>query len=105
MMGFVTSQDMQEQFLNEAKRLLEEEVGKAKLATAQALYLMYLTLGCLGKDRMGLIFRFMAFETMKRLRLEEVFWRLHDNGKVSSQILAEKRSISQTLWGLFILEV
>jgi len=51
--GHRTGSSFVDQFLDEAKRQLDLERGKASLPTAQACMLMFVCQSCLGKDRAG----------------------------------------------------
>jgi hypothetical protein len=101
MMGILTRQNMVERFLEEARKLLDLEYGRASLPTAQALYLMYLTHAWLGRDRAGTIFRYMCFEMLARLNLEKRFHELNDE---NSHDVREKLVISKIVWGIFLVE-
>jgi hypothetical protein len=92
---------MLESFLAEAKKLLDLESGRASLPTVQALCLMYLAVTITGRDRAAIIFRFMAMEMTKRLKLEKVYNALKDDDPLAE---LEKRIISKTLWGVFCFE-
>jgi hypothetical protein len=92
---------MADSFLNEAKKLLELEQGRMTIPTINALCLMYLTSALLGRDRAGLMYRYMAYSIARRLSLEQKFTKLdeeHADTPLTRQIL------SRTLWGLFCFE-
>jgi hypothetical protein len=100
-MGSLTCRNMAECFLDEAKKQLEIESCRASIPTLQALCLMYLTSALLGRDRAGIMYRFAAYEMLKRLNLERKFARLDP----SDLEVAEMRMIlSKLLWGLFCFE-
>jgi hypothetical protein len=100
-MGFITGQDMAMRFLEESKKRLDSECGRAALPTAQALYLMYATATWLGRDRGGTMFRLVCFEILRKLQLERRFRKLKDD---DPDQLREKKVISKALWGFFIVE-
>lgn len=90
-----------ETFLDEAKRLLELEHGRQSIPTVISLCLMYLTTALLGRDRVGAMYRYMAYAMAKRLRLEHKFFKMEledPNQIVPMNIL------SKVLWGLFCFE-
>ena len=92
---------MVERFVQESKKLLDIECGRATLCTALALSLMFSTITFQGRDRAGNMFRYMMVEMLKRLDLEKRFSRLRDDNPKEAR---EKRVISKALWGLFIFE-
>ncbi|KAI5459475.1 hypothetical protein BGZ63DRAFT_466108 [Mariannaea sp. PMI_226] len=100
-LGFLTGQNMAERFLDEAKKQLEIEGCRESIPTLNALCLMYLTSALLGRDRAGVMYRYAAYEMLKRLNLEKRFTKLDP----SDPEVAEMRLIlSKTLWGLFCFE-
>lgn len=100
-MGFSTGQNMTDRFLDEAKKQLDIEGCRSTIPTLHALCLMYLTSALLGRDRAGVMYRYAAYEMLKRLDLERKFRRL-DSGDPDA---AETRLVlSKTLWGLFCFE-
>ena len=101
MMGHITGQPMAETFLAEAQKLLELERGLQTIPTLNALCLMYLTSALLGKDRVGLMYRYMAYGMLKRLDLEQKFARLNDDDPKEIRM---KEILSKTLWGIFCFE-
>lgn len=92
---------MIELFVQESKKLLDIEVGRATLPTVLALYLMYATLTFQGKDRAGNMFRYMTVDLLRRLNLERRFSKLRETAANEAQ---ERRVISKALWGLFVFE-
>lgn len=92
---------MVERYLNECQKLLELEGATETLPTIQALCLMYLTSALLGKDRVGLVYRYTAYEILRRERLEEKLSRL-DNQVPEG--LRTKEILSKALWGFFCFE-
>ena len=87
--------------MKECKKLLDNQAGRASLPTVQALYLMFATACFQGKDRAGNMYRYMAVEMLKRLRLERRFLQLRDNDIAE---VIHRRVISTALWGLFAFE-
>lgn len=90
-----------EKFLAEAGSWIEYERGRASIPTAQALMLRYFTLTCMGKDRIGRVYRQQALEMVERLDLQAKYNSITGT---SPYALAEKRRISKSLWGLFLVE-
>jgi len=92
---------MRVEFLNEAKRLFDLESGKGSLPTVQALLIMYICCAGMGRDRAGMMFRSVAYEMLRSLRLEDV--RLG----AASEAEATARAIdanSRALWGIYCFE-
>jgi len=92
---------MTTQFLDEAKRFLELEAGRESLPTVQGLALIFTVSAYQGVDRAGSIYRYTAYDMLRRMQLEKRFAKLKDN--VPSQ-LRDKIAISRALWGLFCFE-
>jgi hypothetical protein len=65
--------DATENFEAQAKVLLDDENGRRSLPTVQGLLIMFAYNVAMGKDRAGLIFRYMAYDMLNRLRLEDGF--------------------------------
>ncbi|KAF5007709.1 hypothetical protein FDECE_5957 [Fusarium decemcellulare] len=99
--GFLTGQNMADRFLDEAKKQLEIEGCRPTIPTLHALCLMYLTSALLGRDRAGVMYRYAAYEMLKRLNLERKFAKLDpgDPGAAEMRVI-----LSKTLWGLFSFE-
>lgn len=96
--GLISGRNLGVQFFNEAKKLLDQEGSRPSLPTVQALCLMFIHSGLLGMDRQGSMYRFVAFEMLKRMDLEKDFFKLKDDDAEQAK---EKRVISEALWGLF----
>jgi hypothetical protein len=93
--------DITSQFLDEAKRLLDLETGRESLPTVQGLALLFTTSAFTGMDRAGSVYRYSAYQMLKRLRLEKRFAKLNDDDLSE---LRQKRAISKALWGLFCFD-
>ncbi|KAI3394728.1 hypothetical protein diail_2257 [Diaporthe ilicicola] len=122
-MGTILRCNMPERFMNEAKRLLELECGRASLPTVLGLYVLFFASAMLGKDRAGLMYRYTVclptYEThlvlpsihpltspkaqhmLRQLRLDKRFDQLD---KTRPDHALEREVISRTLWGLFTAE-
>lgn len=59
-MGTVLRCNMPERFLDEAKKLFELECGRASLPAVFGLYMLFFTSAMMGKDRAGLMYRYMV---------------------------------------------
>ena len=86
--------------MQESKKLLDNECGRAMLPTVFARYYIYATLTFQGRDRAGNLFHYMTID-MLRLNLARRFSQLRDKITDTAQ---EKLVISKALWGLFIHE-
>lgn len=51
---------MPERFMDEAKKLFELECGRASLPTVFGLYMLFFVSAMMGKDRAGLMYRYMV---------------------------------------------
>lgn len=51
---------MVERFTDEAKKLFELECGRASLPTVSGLYILFFVSAMMGKDRAGLMYRYMV---------------------------------------------
>lgn len=51
---------MAQRFMDEAKKLLELECGRASLPTVFGLYMLFFVSALMGKDRAGLMYRYMV---------------------------------------------
>ncbi|KJZ68072.1 hypothetical protein HIM_12535 [Hirsutella minnesotensis 3608] len=99
--GALKKQDVTLLFLDEAKKHLDVEQGRATIPTVQGLMLMYMTTTCLGKDRAGRIYRNHALELIPRLRIEAQYHSLLEDGHEDPK---ERNLLSKAIWGLFIFE-
>lgn len=59
-MGTILRCNMVERFMDEAKKLFELECGRASLPTISGLYILFFVSAMLGKDRAGLMYRYMV---------------------------------------------
>lgn len=99
--GSITKRNISDQFLQECKRLIAKGHSRPSIPTVQALMLMYLAMSHSGQDRPARMYRFTAVEMLKRLDLERRFHTLTENTHSDK---LEKRIISHSLWGIFLLE-
>lgn len=97
-LGFNT----RDQFLSEAKRLLDREFGRRSLQTVQALLIMYACTAGMGKDRAGAIYRYAAYEMLRRLKLEAKYREttIRDEAKRTRY----QKALSRALWGICCFE-
>ncbi|KAK4495006.1 hypothetical protein PRZ48_013333 [Zasmidium cellare] len=87
-------------FFNEARKLLDNERGRASIATTQAPMILYMYSTSAAMDRSGILFRLSACEMYKRLDLgRQVSTRNRDYDVSVYQTLFAKNA-----WGLFGLE-
>jgi hypothetical protein len=100
-MGCITGQDIGERFLQESKKLLDNEIGRPTIPTLIALYYMFITVAFQGKDRAALMYRYMAIPIFKQLNMSKRFYQLKDDMGDKTR---EKRLVSRAFWGLFHLE-
>ncbi|KAK5991212.1 Notoamide biosynthesis transcriptional activator notL'-like protein [Cladobotryum mycophilum] len=100
MFGSIGGKDLGRQFLDEAKKLLDREMGLASLPTAQGLALLFTLSAYSGSDRVGMMYRYASYEMLHRLKLERTFRNLKRNPSTSRQ----RRIISKAVWGLFCFE-
>ena len=100
-LGLMTSQNLPDRFFDEAKLLLDREQGRASIPTIQALLLMYLTLSCQGKDRAGRMYRQIAVDMTRRLRLEARYRFLSTEMDANGR---DAELVAKALWGLFLFE-
>ena len=94
---------MTESFIGECRKLLDSEGGHASMPTVQALCAMYLTVTLQGRDRAATIFRYMAVEMLKRLKLERRYDILKKKNDPHRHAL-EQRVMSKTSWAVFCFE-
>lgn len=110
--------------MDEAKKLFELECGRASLPTVFGLYMLFFVSAMMGKDRAGLMYRYMvcslnhpkryywsckpnlltspqAQHMLKQLRLERRFEKLDE---AQPDHALERDIISRSLWGLFATE-
>lgn len=100
-MGRIIGQQMVERFLAESKKALELAGGVESLPTVQTLCLIYLTTALLGRDRAGLMYRYAAYEVLKRQRLDVRFAKLNDDDPEGGRT---RVILSKVAWGLFCFE-
>jgi len=96
MQGFNT----RDRFLMEAKRLHDRESGRRSLPTVQALLLMFACSSGMGQDRAGTMFRYTAYEMLKRLRLEAKLRFMESSGNSHD----EQKAVARALWGIYFFE-
>ncbi|KAH6647133.1 putative C6 transcription factor [Truncatella angustata] len=96
----ILRKDIGDQFLMEAKRLLDLEGGRPSLPTVQGLALMFTLSAYRGTDRAGMMYRYAAYEMLKRLDLEKTFMQIWTDPSKNRQ----KQIIAKALWGIFCFE-
>ncbi|KAF1808291.1 hypothetical protein P152DRAFT_225896 [Eremomyces bilateralis CBS 781.70] len=96
----ITGKDTREAFFDEAKKLLDMEDGSECLSTVLGLAVLLVYAMYTGRDRLGSVYRYMAFDMLKRLKLEERFRSLGD----TEAEMVGRRIISKALWGLHLLD-
>jgi len=92
---------LQKSFFDEARKLFDNEAGKASVPTLQALTIMYVYCSAIARDRAGLIFRLAACDMYKRLHMGYV-----PVSNLQSKYTTKSREqlMSRAAWGLFCLE-
>ncbi|KAJ2975588.1 hypothetical protein NUW58_g8308 [Xylaria curta] len=95
----ITSHDMREQFLVEAKKQYEQELPA--LPTVQGLWILFAISSMKGEDRSGSLYRFASHGMLERSGAYRIFSSLTDTNPDDA---ANKRAVSKTIWGLFCLE-
>lgn len=58
---------MSERFMDEAKKLFELECGRASLPTIFGLYMLFFVSAMMGKDRAGLMYRYMVCPPLQKI--------------------------------------
>lgn len=99
--GTILRCNMPQRFMDEAKKLFELECGRASLTTVFGLYMLFFVSAMMGKDRAGLMYRYMAQHMLKQLRLDRRFDKLDEERPDHA---LERDVISRSLWGLSITE-
>ncbi|KAM5362707.1 hypothetical protein ACJA88_013903 [Fusarium oxysporum] len=100
MFSSIAGKSVGAQFLDEAKKLLDLENGRASLPTVQGLTLMFTLSAYRGMDRAGMMYRYAAYEMFRRLHLDGTFNRIKDDPGQTRQ----REIISKAAWGLFCFE-
>ncbi|KAH6973694.1 putative C6 transcription factor [Ilyonectria sp. MPI-CAGE-AT-0026] len=96
----IDGRDIGSKFVDEAKKMLDRENGRASLPTVQGLALLFLLAGQTGSDRAGMMYRYASYEMLFRLHLDKAFNSIKDDPAKSRQ----RQIISRALWGLFCFE-
>ncbi|KAG5945456.1 hypothetical protein E4U53_006704 [Claviceps sorghi] len=96
----LSRRDLAVEFLNEAKKLLDMENGRASVCAVQGLALLFSVSACRGTDRAGILYRFAAYEMFNRLDVEATYNAMrYDKTKE-----LDRRILSRLAWGLFCFE-
>ncbi|KAI9150359.1 Nitrogen assimilation transcription factor nirA 5 [Paramyrothecium foliicola] len=96
--------DLREDFLNHAKHLLALESGKLSLPTVQGLVIMYMCCAGMGRDRAGMMFRFLAYDMLQRLHLIRVQRDVGGQDAADEEAHQRSQAASRTSWGLYCFE-
>lgn len=94
---------MRERFLDEAKKILDKELGRISLPMIWALAIMFVCSSTQGQDRAGMMYRFTAFEMLKKMRLPQRLEKMRAAGMTEEAELAS-RIYSRALWGMYAFE-
>ncbi|KAH7144755.1 hypothetical protein DER46DRAFT_580667 [Fusarium sp. MPI-SDFR-AT-0072] len=73
MFSSIAGKSIGAQFLDEAKKLLDLENGRASLPTMQGLTLLFTLSAYQGMDRACMMYRLAAYEMFRRLHLDRTF--------------------------------
>ena len=95
--------DLRERFLNEAKKILDQELGRISLPMIWALAIMFICSSTQGQDRAGMMYRFTAFEMLKKMRLPQRLEKLQA-GDMTEEAEVASRVYSRALWGMYAFE-
>ena len=99
----MSGQDKGVQFLAEAKKHLDLEMGRTSITAIQGLWTLFTVTTINGTDNAGRIYRLASYDMMSRMRFEEAFAVLGGDDDDSSQLRA-RRAISKVVWGIFCLD-
>ncbi|PFH61397.1 hypothetical protein XA68_17449 [Ophiocordyceps unilateralis] len=99
----VTGEDLSARFVNEAKKLWDQEAGRASLPTVQGLAILFTVTAYRGTDKQGFIYRYAAYEMLHRLGLPHTFKQSSPNDGQASRS-REEQIVSKVIWGLFCFE-
>lgn len=91
--------DLREKFLNEAKKILDQELGRVSLPTTWALAIMFICSSSQGRDRAGMMYRFTAFDMLKKIQLPKR--HEHESEEEAQNAL---RVYSRSHWGMYAFE-
>lgn len=95
--------DIRDRFLAEAKKILDQENGRVSLPTAWALAILFICSSSQGRDRAGMMYRFTAFDMLKRMRLHQRLELTRDTEGAEEARIA-LRVYSRSLWGMYAFE-
>ncbi|KAK2603543.1 hypothetical protein QQS21_004312 [Conoideocrella luteorostrata] len=96
----VSKRDLSLDFLNEAKKLLDLENGRASICAVQGLTLLFSVSAYRGTDRAGMLYRFAAYEMFNRLNVEATYNEIRDDPTKT----LNRNILSKLAWGLFCFE-
>ena len=91
--------DLRAKFYAEAKKLFDLDQS-ASITNVQGLWMLFMFSCAVGTDRAGSMYRFAAYEMLKRMRLRARYDKLRED--VPNEAL-EKRAITKLYWGIFVL--
>jgi hypothetical protein len=97
-----TGNDLGAAFLAEAKKHLDDELGKMCLTTVQGLYMLLIVSCCDGTNRAGGMYQFAALQMLRRMKPGALFARLNIGIPEEAD---RRRALSKLCWGLFLFEV
>ena len=100
-LGYLRGHDIVEKVVQESKKMLDIEGGRATISTPIALYYIFMTVTYQGRDRAALMYRYMIVDVLKRLNLMKRFSRLKADDLDDQR---ERTVISKAIWGLFHIE-
>ncbi|KAI9676603.1 MAG: hypothetical protein M1822_008317 [Bathelium mastoideum] len=98
--SLVLKTDFRARFYADAKKHFDLDQS-ASITNVQGLWLLFTFSCAAGTDRAGSMYRFAAYEMLKRMRLKSKYSKLRDD--VPEQAL-EKKAIAKLYWGIFSFE-
>lgn len=98
--SFVLKTDLRGAFYAEAKKLFDLD-QTASMTNVQGLWILFMYSCATGTDRAGSMYRYAAYEMLKRMRLKMKYAKLKD--ELPEQAL-ERKAIAKLYWGIFSFE-
>ncbi|KAH6677869.1 hypothetical protein F5X68DRAFT_264025 [Plectosphaerella plurivora] len=95
--------DIRDRFLNQAKKILDQENGRVSLPTVWALAILFICSASQGRDRAGIMYRFTAYDMLKRMRLQQRLELLQE-AEDDEEASVAQRVYSRSLWGMYAFE-
>lgn len=95
--------DIRDRFLDQAKKILDQENGRVSLPTVWALAILFICSSSQGRDRAGFMYRFTAYDMLKRMRLQQRL-ELLEEAEGDEEARVALRVYSRTLWGMYAFE-